>query len=114
MMVLKKVDGVYVNEAKNAFARYNRESYLTQSLVISRDILDAERVLLITTGFADADAALKYFDKVKKAAPREIAWLAADKYSFYIISAENLASLKVNKDLEAYRILLNANFGNRF
>ena len=114
MMVLKKVDGVYVNEAKNAFARYNRESYLTQSLIISRDILDAERVLLITTGFADADAALKYFDKVKKAAPREIAWLAADKYSFYIISAENLTSLKVNKDLEAYRILLNANFGNRF
>ena len=114
MMVLKKVDGVYVNEAKNAFARFNRESYLTQSLVISRDILDADRVLLITTGFADAETALKYYDKIKKAAPKEVSWLAADKYSFYIISAENLASLKVNKDLEAYRLLLNTNFGNRF
>jgi outer membrane protein assembly factor BamD (BamD/ComL family) len=113
-MVLNKVDGVYVNEAKNAFNRLNKESYLTQSILISKDALDADNILLLFATFEDAETALKYFDKIKKAAPREVSWLQANKYSFIIISENNLQLLKTNKDLKGYRELLNNTFGNKF
>ena len=113
-MILDKVDGVYINEAKNAFNRYNKESYYTQNLVITRDAIDAEKTLLLFGPFEDAAAAEKYFDKVKKAAPTEVSWLQATKYSFLIISESNLQVLKTTKDLPAYKKLLNANLGNKF
>ena len=114
MMLLNKVDGVYIGETKNAFTRFNKESYLTQNLVINREQLDADRTLLLFKIFEDAEAAIKYFDKIKKAAPSEISWLPASKYSFLIISEDNLQLLKTNKDLEGYKKLLNAGFGNKF
>ena len=113
-MLLDKVDVVYVNEAKNAFTRFNKESSLTQNIVAVRDTVDAQRALLLFSAFEDAEAALKYLDKIKKAAPREVSWLQANKYSFFIISEKNLQLLKTNKDLDGYRQLLNSTFGNKF
>lgn len=114
VMLLDKVDYVYTNEARNAFIRYNKGSYLTQNITVTKDTLDAQRALLLFNIFDDAESALKYFDKVKKAAPSEVSWLPANKYSFFIISDNNLQLLKTNKDLDGYRQLLNSVFGNRF
>lgn len=114
VMILDKVDGVYINEAKNAFNRFNRESYLTQKIVINRDAIDNERVLLLFAPFEDLATAVAYYDKIKKAAPREVSWLSAGKYSFLVISDSNLEVLKTNKDLEGYRQLMNKNFENKF
>jgi tetratricopeptide (TPR) repeat protein len=113
-MILDKVDGVYVNEAKNAFVRFNKESMATINVAVSRDTIDAGRSLLLFKQFDNATEALKYFDKIKKAASSEVSWLQAAKYSFIIISEENLLLLKTNKDVTSYKQLINANFGNRF
>ncbi len=114
IVLLDKVDGVYINEAKNAFTRFNKGNYLTQNLTINRDTLDASRTLFLISPFEDAESAITYYDKIKKAAPREVSWLPANKYSFFIISEDNLQLLKTNKDLEGYKKLLNASFGNKF
>ncbi len=114
VMILDKVDGVYINEAKNAFNRFNTESYYTQGVKITRDALDADRTLLLFSPFEDADAAIKYYDKIRKAAPTEVSWLPAGKYSFMIISDSNLQLLKTNKDLQGYKKLLNTNYNNKF
>ena len=114
IMILNKVDQVYINEAKNAFARFNRGTTTTQGLTITRDVLDADRALLLFSTFDNADAALAYYDKIRRAAPSEISWLQPAKYSFLIISEANLQVLKTNKDLQSYRQLLNTNYNNRF
>ena len=114
VMILDKVDGVYINEAKNAFTRFNRENYLYQNVVINRDALDPQRTLLLFSPFTDATAALAYFEKVKKAAPLQVSWLPPAKYSFMIISQHNLDVLKSSKDIQAYKQLLNTNYGNKF
>ncbi len=113
-MILDKVDAVYVNEAKNAFVRFNKESMATINVTIQRDTIDAARSLLLFQPFANATEALKYFDKIKKAATSEVSWLQPAKYSFIIISADNLLLLKTNKDIISYKQLLNTNFGNKF
>ncbi len=114
IMILDKVDGVYVNEAKNAFTRYNREKYYNKTIAINKDILDAQRSLLIFESFTDANEAVLYYDKIKKAAPIEVSWLQPNKYSFLIISAANLQVLKTGKDINAYKILLNNQYPGKF
>ncbi len=113
-MILDKVDGVYVNEAKNAFERFNKESNATFNVAILKDTLDATISLLLFQPFENANAALKYFDRINKAAPSEVSWLQPSKYSFIIIADDNLLLLKSNKDIIGYKQLLNANFGNKF
>ena len=114
VMILDKVDGVYVNEAKNAFVRFNKESMSTINVSITRDTIDATRSILLFQTFGNATEALKYFDKIKKAATTEVSWLQPAKYSFIIISNDNLMLLKTNKDIISYKQLLNTNFGNKF
>jgi outer membrane protein assembly factor BamD (BamD/ComL family) len=114
IMVLDKVDGVYIGEARNAFLRYNREKFYNQPITIAKDALNADKALLVFSVFEDADAALLYYDKIKKAAPSEISWLQPAKYSFLIITEKNLQLLKTNKDINTYKTLLNTQFGNKF
>ncbi len=114
IMILDKVDGVYVNEAKNALSRYNKENYYGQVIDISKDVFDAGINLLVMSSFADGAAALQYYDKVKKDAPRELSWLPANKYSFLIITGENLQVLKENKDITGYKTLLNTLYPGKF
>ncbi|HMI79988.1 MAG TPA: tetratricopeptide repeat protein, partial [Ferruginibacter sp.] len=114
IMILDKVDAVYVNEARNAFNRYNKENFYGQPIQVNKDVLDAERSLLVITSFADAAAALQYYDKIKRSAASEISWLPANKYSFMIITDENLQLLKTNKNIPGYKALLNTQYPNRF
>ena len=114
LMILNKVDQVYVTEAKNAFTRYNKENYYGQPININKETLDAEHSLLVITSFPDAATALLYYDKIKRNAASEISWLPANKYSFLIITDENLQLLKTNKNIAGYKALLNTQFPNRF
>ncbi|HRI25138.1 MAG TPA: hypothetical protein PLZ45_10700 [Ferruginibacter sp.] len=114
LMILDKVDQVYVNEAKNAFTRYNRENYYGQTISINKDALDADRSLLVISSFPDANTAMQYYDKIRRDAPSEVSWLPAAKYSFVIITEDNLQKLKTNKDISGYKMLLNTQFPNKF
>ena len=114
VMVLDKVDGVYVGEARNAFNRYNRENFAGQNIEIARDTIDKDRNILIFSRFPDATAAMAYTERIRKSAASEVSWLPAAKYSFIIISDDNLQLLKSNKDLAAYLSLLRAQYPGKF
>jgi hypothetical protein len=114
LMILEKVDGVYINEAKNAFNRFNKENFYGQPLEITKDVLDADRQLLVTASFTNGDAALEYYEKIKRSAAREVSWLPANKYSFLIITKENLEVLKTKKDIAGYKTLLNTLYPGKF
>ena len=114
VIVLDKVDPVYINETKNAFNRFNREKHAQQGIEILKDILDKDRNLLIFSKFPEANAAFAYEEQIRKAAANEVSWLPAAKYSFLLISEANLQLLKTNKDLLKYRTLLNTKFPGKF
>jgi tetratricopeptide (TPR) repeat protein len=115
LIVLNKVDPVYVNETKNAFSRYNTEEYYSQQLTTaSSDLTDSIKMVVIGS-FGNANDALDYLQKAKALAPRQIVpWLPAGKYSFLIISGPNLDLLLNNKDLSAYRKFLQAAYPGKF
>ena len=109
VMLLDKVDPVYISEARNAFIRYNREKFSKENIEIVKEVVDKDRSLLVFRQFTDAAAAVMYFAKIKKDAVSEVSWLPTNKYSFFIISDPNLQLLKLNKDLPGYlKVLHNA------
>jgi tetratricopeptide (TPR) repeat protein len=115
ILVLDKVDPVYVSEAGNAFNRYNTETYYNLSLTTQNASLNDSLKLLVISNFKDADAALDYLRNVKGSAPRAIIpWMPAGKYSFQIISANNLELLLNTKDMNAYRKFLSAAYPDKF
>lgn len=104
MIVLNKVDPVYVTESRNAFNRYNQEKYYNKSIPINHISLNDTLKLVVMTGFENAAAALEYLETVKAvAATRIIPWLPAGKYTFMVISEQNIEVLKNRQDIEEYR-----------
>jgi tetratricopeptide (TPR) repeat protein len=110
-----KVDPVYVTESKNAFDRYNRETYYNQTFTIENVPLDDTLKMVVIRGFDNAASALDYMGTARQTAAREIIpWLPAAKYSFLIISEANLEILKGNKDVNGYRKFLETSFPGKF
>ena len=110
VLILNKVDPVYVTESRNAFNRYNKEKYFNQPIEITHESIDDTTKLVIMSGFANAAAALDYLVNTKPVAATQIVpWLPANKYSLYVISPENVEVLKSKKDLDEYR-----NFHERY
>jgi len=115
MIILNKVDVVFGNEAKNAFARYNSEKFYNKTFELSTIPLDADNKLVLIKPFDNAQAAIDYINQVKpKAASEIVPWLKADKYTFSIITDQNLEVLKSNPDLTAYKLFLDQNLPGKF
>ncbi len=107
LFVMDKVDPVYVTEARNAFNRYNKETFSGRSIESINFSLNDDVKLLLFQPFQNAAAAFAYADNVKKMAAKNIIpWLKPEKYSIIMISEENLELLKTRKDMGTYRKFL--------
>ena len=115
VLVLNKVDPVFCNEAKNAFARFNRDTYYNKQMTADLFEIDAENRVLLMSPFKDAAEAIAYIESVKPRTPSEILpWLKGGKYSFIILTDSNYDLLKVYKDVEDYKAFLNQYFPGKF
>lgn len=115
VIVMDKVDGVYVSESRNAFNRYNKEKFYNKVIDITNMTLDDSTKLVVMTSFENAAAGLDYLEKTRKVAAREIVpWLPAGKYYFILISLPNLEVLKTAKDIQQYRKFLLQSFPGKF
>lgn len=110
LVVLTKVDAVFGNEVKNAFDRYNRANYYNRTLTLTVTPITPDHKLMIVSEFPTIQSAVDYVQKAKPIAGAQIIpWLAKDKYSFTIISENNLPVLQQNGDLEGYKRFLDQN-----
>jgi hypothetical protein len=115
VIILDKVDPLFVTEVKNAYFRYNREHFKNQILQINSIDLDASRKLVTIGDFATANEAINYMQAAKRAAASEvIPWLKPEKYSFTIITDDNLPVLLEKKDLDQYKKFLVQNLPGKF
>jgi len=115
VLVMTKVDPVYVTESKNAFDRYNRENFYGKNYETSQVVLSDTTKMMVIHGFDNAALALAYLDKAGNAAPREIIpWLPANKYYFIVIDDQNLETLKGNKNIQLYRQFLSVYSPDKF
>lgn len=103
MLLLRKVDPVYVTESRNAFNRYNQEKYYNRRIEITNHPLNDTLKLVSMTGFENAAVALEYMQKTSPLAATQIVpWLPPGKLSFMVISEQNLDVLKTRQDMDEY------------
>ncbi len=115
VLILNKVDPVFSNEAKNAFARYNKETFYNKNFSIDLFQLDPDNRLMLIAPFATAQEAITYIEKTRpKTASEIIPWLKGGKYTFSILSNSNYELLKNNKDIEAYKTFLDHYLPGKF
>ncbi len=115
VLVLNKVDRVFVTEARNAFARYNRENFAAGKLETDLSDLDDENRLLLISSFKTAQEAIEYINRTKpRTATEIIPWLRGGKYSYSIITAHSLDLLKEKKNLEEYNKQLKQRWPDQF
>lgn len=114
IMLLEKVDITYVNETKNAFSRYAADNFRQAGLSVTKDTLSRDYAMILFTQFPDAEAAMVFLEKAKKAAPDEVSWLPPAKYSFLLIDRENLERLRATRDISGYRELLRKQYPGKF
>ncbi|MCW3074904.1 MAG: hypothetical protein JWP69_1973 [Flaviaesturariibacter sp.] len=106
VVVLNKVDVVFVNEAKNSFLRFTQgfSDRPLQGMIVP---VNDDIKLLLIGNFVSATSAIGYVQKVKPIAGSQVVpWLKVDKYSFSIISAENLKAVLTAKEFAAYQKFL--------
>ncbi len=105
-VVLDRVDNVYINEGKNSFVRFNG-SRMSNPPPVSINKIDAQYTILLLGPFKDAGDAVDYVTKTRPlTAARILPWLSAAKYSYLVISEENMKLLQENKQVEAYRNMI--------
>ncbi len=115
VVILTKVDMVWVNETKNAFNMYNRGKYYNKQFEYTVTPINAEYKVLLIGNFDNAQAAAEYVQTAKPVSNSQIIpWLATDKYSFTIISAANLEILKTQQDIGLYKQFIEKNLPGKF
>ena len=106
-VILTKVDRMFVNEAKNAFNRFNQEKFYGERIALNITPLNDDVQLILFGPFDNAGLATNFVDQTKPStSSRILPWLTADKYSFSIISPSNLELLLKKKNIEAYQKML--------
>lgn len=115
VIILNKVDPIFVNEAKNAFFRHNRNTYYNKQMQAELIDIDQDNRLLLISPFANSQEALDYVDQTRpKTATEIIPWLKGGKYGYTIITERNLELLKASKDIDKYSQFLNQHLPGKF
>lgn len=115
VVVLNKVDPIFVNEAKNAFYRYNRSTYYNKQMNAELTDIDGDNRLLLISPFQNAQEATDYVDRTRpRTASEIIPWLKGGKYYFFIITEKNLGILKSGKDIDKYKQFLEQHIPGKF
>lgn len=115
MVILNKVDEVYVNETKNAFGRYNQQQYPTQKIGMGETKKIEQYSLVLVGPFPNVIDAMSYYDKTKSlVSSRIVPWLTKEKYSLSFIGNTNLEKIKTAEKIEEYSKFIKNLFPDRF
>jgi tetratricopeptide (TPR) repeat protein len=115
LLMMNKVDPVFVSEARNAFYRYNRSTYYNRQMNAELVQIDNDNHFLLISPFKTMQEAIEYIDQTRpKTATEIIPWLKGGKYSFSVITEKNLDTLKNTKDIDKYRSFLEEHLPGKF
>jgi hypothetical protein len=116
-MLFEKVDPAYVNEVLYAFTNTGRKNFHGQMVEASKKKLKDNLwlVMLRSAEFKNAETAVDYINFIKPIAQKElISWLDASKYSYIILSENNLQLLQQDPNMPLYLKVLRETFPGKF
>jgi tetratricopeptide (TPR) repeat protein len=113
-VILTKVDYMFVNEAKGAFNRFNKQKHYNLQIGISNFSLNDSTTIILQGPFENAAAALNYIDITRPQSGRIIPWITSDKYHYTLVNNSNIELIKTSKEAESYKAFIKAVFPDKF
>lgn len=115
VLILNNVDPIFVSESRNAFNRYNQDTYAEKRIEVYNRRINNQLNFLMFGPFANAGEAITYIDRTRPLAKtRIIPWLTTDKYRFSMISNANMELLISTQDIEGYHTFMHQVFPDKF
>jgi len=115
ILIMNQVDISFINEAKNAYNRFNKQQFASKPLETTVVPITDDLKLVSISGFANSTEALDYIEQIKKLSSTQIIpWLAANKYQFGIINAAQQETLQKTKDLNPFLSFLKTTYPGKF
>ena len=107
VLVLEKVDPVFITEARNAMNRFHQTKMSQAGLTTQIQKINDQVSILLVGPFSQAGTSLDYLDKIQPITAQQILpWLSKDRFKWIIISPENLDLLLEKKDMATYKEFL--------
>ncbi|MCG9900267.1 MAG: hypothetical protein MH132_09725 [Hydrotalea sp.] len=107
VLILEKVDPVFITEARNAMNRYHQTRMSQAGLTTQIQKINDQFSFLLVGPFSQAGMSIDYLDKIQPITAQQILpWLSKDRFSWIIISPENLELLFEKKDMPTYKEFL--------
>jgi tetratricopeptide (TPR) repeat protein len=100
MVVVQKGKG-NIAQFRNALSDFNATNFASGNLTISSILLDANRELIIVTGFPDKNGAMNYYNALEPD-PNVFTDLS-DGYQVFVISKDNYTLFYRDKNAETYK-----------
>jgi Tfp pilus assembly protein PilF len=102
VLLLDKVDKVFFKEIVRDFTVFNRTNYANDSINILPTAINEKYTMVLIGIFGNAAKAVDYIDAAKPQTLKILPWLPLFKYSYSIISNNNLDIIKYNQSVEKY------------
>ena len=115
VMLLDNVDPIYVSESRGGLLRYLRTAHSQLTLEANIHRMNDRYSWIEIGNFPNLEEAMRLMEPTRQqAGSRIVPWLANNKYRFFVISAQNLATLKAKKDPETYLQFLQQQIPGKF
>ncbi len=114
VLLLDKVDDVFIKETVTSFNKYNKEKLTNNVLGVNSFKLNEQYHLILIGPLSNAPNGLSYIDDVKPQTIKILPWLPTFKYTYSLIGISNLEILKANNNMDKYKAFLQKTFPGKF
>ncbi len=114
VLLLDKVDDVFIRETKISFEKYHAEKPITQNFNTKPIKLSEQYTLILLGPLTNAEMGLYYIEATQPLTIKILPWLPIFKYTYSLIGVSNLEILKANVNMEKYTGFLKATFPGKF
>ena len=114
VLLLDKVDDVFIAETIKSFTQYNKDKLGNNTLTVKSLKLNQQYNLILIGPFSNAPNGISFTDDVKPQTNKILPWLPPFKYTYSLIGISNLEILKANNNMDKYKVFLKNTYPAKF
>ncbi|MBS4042811.1 MAG: tetratricopeptide repeat protein [Chitinophagaceae bacterium] len=114
VLLLTDVENAFINETKKSLDSFNVGHPTTKDILIQSLKLNRQYTLMLIGPLSNATMSMYYIEYVQPKMNTILPWMPLSKYSFSLISLNNLEILKANNNMEKYKVFLKSIFPDKF
>lgn len=114
VLLLNDVENAFINETKKSLDSFNVSHPSTKNIITQILKLNKQYTLMLLGPLDNASMGIYYTEYIQPKMNNILPWMPTTKFTFSIISINNIEILKANNNMEKYKAFLKSIFPNKF